>query len=216
MEQSLRNRLTFGPMLLAGLFLLLWVDHAAQRWTKGPGHPAGIGGIGLLILLLIILPIATREIATLFTAERIRPYRVLSASGSGLLVLHAFATQFPWFQPVAASTLAFLIVFVMLFAALTRAMDRETDGAIHRMAGSVLSTMYLGGLGWFLIALRVKHGAATTCSTAATGIILMILLVGKSSTDIGAYFGGRATRQTQTDPLAEPRQNVGRPGLGVC
>ena len=33
MEQSLKNRLTYGPIMLAGLFLLLWLDHYAQQWT---------------------------------------------------------------------------------------------------------------------------------------------------------------------------------------
>jgi phosphatidate cytidylyltransferase len=184
MEQSLKNRLTFGPMMLGGLFLLLWLDHAAQQWTHTHVH-----GIGLAILLLIILPIATVELAMMFTAERIRPYRVLTIIAASSLVLHGFCTQFDWFRPIASSSLAYVVVFVMLAAALTRALDKQTEGAIHRMAGTVLSTMYLGGLGWFLIALRVKHGHHLNGST---GIILFILLVVKF-TDIGAYFGGRAT-----------------------
>jgi phosphatidate cytidylyltransferase len=193
MEQSLKNRLTFGPLMLGGLFLLLWIDWAAQRWTVSPRLPQGIGGIGILILLLFILPYATGEFALLLTAERVRPYRSISAAGSGLLVTHAFLTQFAWFRPVAASSLALLIVFVMMAAALLRALDREPAGAIHRMAGTVLATMYLGGLGWFLVALRVKHSgpAHPDRFNGSTLIILMILLVVKF-TDIGAYFGGRA------------------------
>src|ERR1700688_1704784 len=120
MEQSLKNRLTYGPMMLGGLFLLLWLDHSAQNWTH-------IRGIGLTILLLIILPIATVELATLFTAERIRPYRGLSVCAAAMLVLHAFCTQFDRFRPIAASTLAFTIVFVMLLAALMRALDKQTE-----------------------------------------------------------------------------------------
>jgi phosphatidate cytidylyltransferase len=184
MEQSLKNRLTFGPLMLIGLFLLLWLDHAAQKWT-------GVRGIGIAILMLMILPVAVVELAMLFTAERIRPYRLLTVGAAAAMVLHAFCTQFGWFQKIAASSLALIVVFVMLFAALMRAMDKQTEGAIHRMAGTVLSTMYLGGLSWFLIALRVKHGH-THQFNGSTGIVLMILLVVKT-TDIGAYFGGRAT-----------------------
>ncbi len=205
MEQSLRNRLTFGPMMLAGLFVLLWLDHAIQKWTRGVADNAyGVGGVGLVVLLLLILPIATAEVATLFTAERIRPYRVLSAAGSGLLVAHAFCTQFYGFRRVAASSLAFVVVFVMLAAALARALDRETEGAIHRMAGTVLSTLYLGGLAWFLVALRVKHSTPTYHTfNGSTGIVLMILLVVKA-TDIGAYFGGRATGRHKLIPWLSP------------
>ena len=56
------------------------------------------------------------------------------------------------------------------------------------MAGTVLATLYLGGLAWFLMAIRVKHSKYFSGSTM---VVLMILLVVKF-TDIGAYFGGRA------------------------
>ena len=206
MEQSLRNRLTYGPMMLAGLFVLLWLDHAVQGWT-------GVRGAGLSVLLLLILPVAVAEVATLFTAERIRPYRVLTAAACGLLVGHAFCTQFDWFKPVATSTLAFVIVFVMLAAALMRSLDRQTDGAIHRMAGTVLATMYLGGLAWFLIALRVKRGTVHHVN-GSTGIVLMILLVVKA-TDIGAYFGGRATGRHKLIPWLSPGKTWEGLGWGL-
>lgn len=214
MEQSLKNRLTYGPMMLAGLFGLLSLDHYVQKWTATAGKPGtGLAGLGLLVLLLLISPIAIVELATLFTAERVRPYRTLAGSACGLLVVHAFCTQFAWFQPVAASTLAFIVVFVMLFAALTRSWDKETEGAIHRMAGTVLATMYLGGLAWFLVALRVKH-AGRHQFNGSTGIVLFILLVVKF-TDIGAYFGGRATGRHKLIPWLSPGKTWEGLGWGL-
>jgi phosphatidate cytidylyltransferase len=56
------------------------------------------------------------------------------------------------------------------------------------MAGTVLAALYLGGLAWFLVALRVKGAEHVRGSTM---LILMILLCVKF-TDIGAYFGGRS------------------------
>jgi phosphatidate cytidylyltransferase len=205
MEASLRNRLTFGPIMLAGLGLILWLDNAAERWTlpwmRETFHvDRGVCGIGLLVLLLLVVPLATIEIATLFAAEQVRPYRVISAFGSGALILHAFCSQFPPFQRIAASTLAFIIVFVMLFSALRRAWGKQTQEAILRMAGTVLSTMYLGGLAWFLMALRVKESHHVVGTTM---VILMILLVVKF-TDIGAYFGGRALGRHKLIPWLSP------------
>lgn len=223
MDASLRNRLTFGPIMLAALLGLLYVDHYVQVRTRAAGMvretddrvlwaryresiadqakppalpenpPAinyGVAGVGLLALLIIILPLATQEVARLFTAENVSPYRFISGAGSGSLVIHAFMTQFPVFQPVAASVLAFIIVFVMLSAALRRAWSRQTQGAIVHMAGTVLSTLYLGGLGWFLMALRVKHSFRASGVQGSTMIVVMILLVVKF-TDIGAFFGGK-------------------------
>jgi phosphatidate cytidylyltransferase len=204
MERALRNRLTFGPIMLAGLFLLLWVDHRAQSWTVGAyeyrGEKRGLAGLGVVALLLIAMPGAVAELANLFAAERVRPYRVIAAAGSAALIFHAFATQFPQFQPIAASSLAFIIVFVMLMAALRRALDRQSQDAIVHMAGTVLATLYLGGLAWFLVALRVKGSPRVRGSTV---LVLMILLCVKF-TDIGAFFGGRAFGKRKLIPWLSP------------
>jgi phosphatidate cytidylyltransferase len=153
-------------------------------------HPVhhGLAGVGLLVLLLIVLPIGVAELTTLFTAEQVRPYPVIASFGCGALVLHAFLTQLPKFEIIAGSSLALIVVFVMLLSAGRRAWDRQSDRAIVRMAGTVLATLYLGGLAWFLMAIRVKHSVHFSGSTMG---VLMILLVVKF-TDIGAYFGGRA------------------------
>src|SRR5436190_12375218 len=211
MESSLRNRLTFGPLMLAGLFLLLWLDDSMQRWTRDwmqrryaeENFRGGIGGVGILVLLAIILPIATQELSILFTAERVRPYRILAALGSSLLILHAWLTQFPPFRPIAASAFAFIIVFIMLLAALRRALRKQTQDSITAMAGTVLSTLYLGGLGWFLMALRVKQSPVVHGFEGTTWVVLSILLMVKF-TDIGAYFGGRAFGKHKLIPWLSP------------
>lgn len=180
--------------MLGLLFGLLALDHYVQVWTNSAELNArlqvfgGVGGTGLLALLAIVIPLATVELTSLFAAENVRPYRIVAGGGSFALMAHAFLTQFEWFKPIAASVLAFIVVGVMLISALRRALDRESQDAIHRMAGTLLATLYLGGLAWFLIALRVKTSPNFTGSTM---VILMILLVVKF-TDIGAYFGGRA------------------------
>lgn len=218
MERALRNRLTFGPLMLGALFLLLWLDSAAQGWTRDwldrqTAHHdrVGIQGLGLLIALIAILPLAMDELTILFTAERVRPYRMIAGLGSGALAVHAFLTQFDWFQPVAASALVFIVVFVMIISALRRAWARQSHDAIVSMAGTVLATLYLGGLGWFLMAIRVKQSPRFTGSTL---LILMILVVVKS-TDIGAYFGGRALGRHKLIPWLSPGKTWEGLGCGV-
>jgi phosphatidate cytidylyltransferase len=120
-----------------------------------------------------------------------------------MLVIHGFLTQFPWFQHIAASTLAFIIVLTMVLAAARRASAGHTQEAITRMAGTVLAMLYLGGLGWFLMALRVKHSADPHRYQGSTQAVVMILLVVKF-TDIGAYFGGRALGKRKMIPWLSP------------
>ncbi|MCY2955081.1 MAG: phosphatidate cytidylyltransferase [Planctomycetota bacterium] len=219
MERALRNRLTFGPMMLGALCVLLWMDWRVQQWTRGwmEGQLGrnGLGGVGLLALLLVILPVATLELATLFSAERLEPYRFIAVAGSGSLVVHAFLTQFRRFEEIGASTLAFIVVFVMLLAALRRAWGKQTQEAISHMAGTVLATMYLGGLGWFLMALRVKESVRPGGFHGTTMVILMILLVVKF-TDIGAFFGGRAMGKHKLIPWLSPGKTWEGLGWGVA
>lgn len=210
METSLRNRLTYGPIMGAaviGLFVLDWyVQHITRQWGWNPlrtGTPAGIGGVGILVLLLIALPIAVRELATLFTAEKVQPYKLIAGFGAGALALHAFCTQFVKFQRFSTTALALIVVMTMLLAALRRAMARQTAEAITHMAGTVLATLYLGGLAWFLLALRVKQSAYADRYSGSTIIIVMILCCVKF-TDIGAYFGGRALGRHKLIPWLSP------------
>ena len=208
MEASLRNRLTFGPIMLAGLAAVLVLDHNLQgltrEWMKATftGTQRGVGGIGILFLLILILPLATREIGVLFAAERVRPYPWIAGAGSAALVVHAFLTQFPPFKPIAASVLAFIVAFIPLLAALRRAWDKQTQEAITRMAGTVLAALYLGGLAWFLMAIRVKEGTRSGFR-GTTAVVLMTLLMVKF-TDIGAYFGGRAFGRHKLIPWLSP------------
>lgn len=210
MEPALRNRLTFGPIMLAVLFSLLYADHWFQSWTASQGYldSRGVGGAGLLVLLFLLLPPAVYELAILFSAEHVRPYRSIAFFGSGLLVLHAFLTQFPRFQVISTSSLAMIVVLTMLFAALRRAWHKQTQEAITHMAGTVLAALYLGGLAWFLMALRVKHSSPDTAVNdvgfhGTTMVILMILLTVKF-TDIGAFFGGRAFGKHKLIPWLSP------------
>lgn len=200
MEQSLRNRLTFGPLMIAALLGMLYLDWWLEKTIRINGvRPRGVG---ILILMLLILPPAVYELAHLFAAERVQPYRSIAAVGCAGLVVHAFLTQFQKFQEIATSALAFIIVFVMIFAALRRAFMRQSQDAIHHMAGTVLATLYLGGLAWFLMALRVKH-AGRHLFQGSTMILVMILLVVKA-TDIGAFFGGRALGRHKLIPWLSP------------
>lgn len=210
MEASLKNRLTYGPIMLLGLIAVFVCDHLSEKWTVCDRFPHGVKGICIALLLMTILPLATVELATLFSAKQAKPYRFISGASIVVLLLHAWLTQFPKFEPIAASSLAFIVVGTLLFAALRLAVVRQIEGAIPVMAGTVLATLYLGGQGWFLMALRVKTGVTPTLFGVGGGTfvgttmtVVMILLTVKF-TDIGAYFGGRAFGKHKLIPWLSP------------
>ena len=212
MERALQNRLTYGPLMLGTLIGLLLLDRYVEAHTGGMFASLGgrgVKGVGLLLILLAITPPAVMELARLFAAVQVRPYRLIASVGCSVLVLHAFAMQFPRLADIGTSTLALILVFVMFFAALRRARLRQAQQAIHHMAGTVLATLYLGVQAWFLMALRVKESNHFTGTILS---ILMILLVVKS-TDIGAFFEGKGIGASQVDTLAQPRQDLGGPDL---
>ena len=188
MSPNLRQRLTFGPLLLGGLLAILWLDH----FIEARGGPKGAG---LLAVLLLVVPAATIELARLFTAKNATPFKLIAALGGALIVVHAFLTQFDAFKPIATSTLAFLIVAVPIASALRKVARRQSTEAITSMAGTLLSVMYLGGLGWFLMAIRVKVGGAGTYWSndlfVGTTLHVVTILLCVKATDIGAYFTGK-------------------------
>jgi phosphatidate cytidylyltransferase len=204
MERALRNRLTLGPIMLAALVAILWIDHAVEARTTHLWE-GGLAGVGVAGLLLVVLPLGVFELARLFAAEHVRPFRALAVAGCTAMIVHAFLTQFSWFKPIAASSLAFIVCLVMLLAALKRAMQKQSQEAITHMAGTVLAVLYLGGLAWFLVALRVKHGQNlwSVPFTGTTWHVVMILLAVKF-TDIGAFFVGRAVGKHKLIPWLSP------------
>jgi phosphatidate cytidylyltransferase len=212
MEASLRHRLTYGTLMLAALLATLYLDYKIEKstvgWIRvpidGEIYERGVAGVGLFLLLMVMLPMGVTELAQLFTAENVRPYRAIAAVGSGSLVVHAFLTQFTWFQHISTSTLMFIVVLVMIMAAVRLASHRQTEQAITRMAGTVLAMLYLGGLGWFLMALRVKHSLDRVHGfQGSTQAVVMILLVVKFC-DVGAYFGGKALGRRKLIPWLSP------------
>ena len=173
--------------MLAVLGGVLLGDHYLEVATD-------IKGIGVLALLLLLVPLANLELARLFTAENAVPFKAIASLGGAAIVIHAFLTQFEWFQLIAASTLAFIMVAVPLASALRKVFFRQTEQAILSMAGTLLAVMYLGGLAWFILAIRVKEGREYIDGEAffvgSTAHILTVLLCVKF-TDIGAYFTGK-------------------------
>jgi len=174
----LRYRLLFGPVLIAGIILITWLDQFLEERTGVPATvfvPCGLA-IGVLastelseILKKCGIGVSRRAIGTAvvagFLASGLTPLEgadVLGFGGIGIVCT------------VGAVVLLGSLVFY--------SRKRTTDGVAAAAGATLLAFVYLGLMAGFLIVLRREHTA---------WLVLGIIMVTKSY-DIGAYFTGRA------------------------
>lgn len=177
----MKTRLLLGPVLLAALVLLFWIDERFAR-TGGDGAEWFLRpGFALLAVGLIISPIAGWELKQLF--------RAIGASVSrGMLMVGAITGMcLPWvlpdtLRPLTAFTLTGTAAAGVLFVSMVwHSRTRSSKGVLVAAGAALLSFVYLGVMFGFILALRREHSA---------WVVLGVLVITKSC-DIGAYFTGK-------------------------
>lgn len=197
----LRYRLLLGPVLIAVIVAVLWADEALDR-AAVPGALAPLlggratfpPGVGLLTLALAASPLAASELARILRANGIGASTLLTwiATVCGLLVACLVPTAMP--APRAVMIVATAATFVLILSILHASRGRTVEGVVASAGGALLAFVYLGLLFGFILALRREHSA---------WVVLWIILVTKSS-DIGAYFTGRAIGRHKLIPWLSP------------
>jgi phosphatidate cytidylyltransferase len=177
----LRTRLLLGPLLLAALFAVFWID---ERFAR----PGGIGaswflrpGFALLLTGLVVSPLAAWELKQL--------YRALGASVSrGMLMAGAIVgMSVPWLlpetlQPLTAFTITGTAAAgVLLLSMVWHSRTRSSKGVLVAAGAALTSFVYFGLMFGFVLVLRREHSA---------WVVLGVLVITKSC-DIGAYFTGK-------------------------
>lgn len=194
MPPMLKYRLILGPIMIAALLGVLWLD----QWSADAGHARA----GLAILLLLLLPgihFAAREIALLFRAKGVpthpRVLAIAGMAGCSSVYLTTLAKELDWSQSippgVVVSTLAAVSLLVGIVA---RSWPRNTADTMQCGAAAVFSFVYLGLMPGMLLSIRAEHSAWVLASA---------LLVTKAC-DIGAYFTGRAIGKHKLIPWLSP------------
>ncbi len=195
----MRDRLLLGPVLIAALvgmlFLDQWLDSlAAPSWWFGASGgtlpPASI----ILPLCLALAILGARELAAILKSKGVEASRrILSvAAGAGLLVLCLMPTTTR--APLAVAINSSVAGGVLLTALLYYSRKKSTEGVVAATGGVMLSFVYLGLLFGFLPAIRVEH---------SSWVLLWVLLTTKAC-DIGAYFVGKAVGRHKLIPWLSP------------
>lgn len=201
----MRTRLLLGPVMLLALLGVLWLDetlgHAplpawlADRIMGHRGAEAHVPpGALLLVIGVLLVPLAARELGAMFKAGSVRASRwIMSVGGiAGLLVS---ATAPAAGSPARAVALVASVgALVLVCALLWHVRDRQTSGAAAAVGAAMMAFVYLGLMFGFVIALRNEHSA---------WVVLGVIVVVKSC-DIGAYFVGKAMGRRKLIPWLSP------------
>ncbi len=204
----LRYRLITGPILivlLLGVVMLdNWVDSRQlsgplQELFRGKDRPSrGLVLFGLSLLL--VAPLAARELSAIFRANEImaRTWLTLLAIVTGLVVCYSIPTRTAT-TPGTETTMTIAIVTtgmiaVFVIALLTFSRDRNVAGVIAAAGAVMFAMVYIGFMFGFLLALRREHSA---------WIIVGVIAVTKAC-DTGAYFTGRAIGKHRMIPWLSP------------
>lgn len=196
MPIMLKYRLILGPIMIALLLGVLWLD----QWMEQAGHARS----GLMILLVLVLPgifFASRELAILLRAKGVATgYRVLFLSGAaGCAGVYAVLQEDLYIAGPTVMLLVSLGIGALLLGVLVQCKGQNTEGTMAAGAAAVFAFVYLGLMPGTLLAIRVmpfEH---------AVWILAAALLTTKSC-DIGAYFTGRAIGKHKLIPWLSPKK----------
>ncbi len=191
----LSQRLIFGPIMIAALVGLMWLDEVAGRvLVKVDGLVALPKGGVLLLAALAVALLVARELAYIFQAAGVR------ASARSMWAAGALGLIGSWIAPAlnghGAAAMNTAIALALVGGAIWHIRHKQLEGAAGAIASTLFGFVYLGVLFGFLLALR-QHQPAW--------VILGILVVTKSS-DIGAYFTGRAIGRHHLIPWLSPKK----------
>jgi len=197
----LKYRLIFGPIMIAVLVGLFFLDNHLQQvnWVLSAGKAIGLShglppGLGVLGLFMLLIILGSRELGQVFAAKQM-------STTSGILVLGGFLGLglmyiLPtWAAQNALPIFATAIGFVFLFALVVHCWPKQqTEGSVRAGGAAVFAMVYVGILPGFW--LLVRHDFT---SWVVVGLIMIT-----KSCDIGAYFTGRAIGRHKLIPWLSP------------
>ena len=200
----LKYRLTFGPMMIAALLGIIWLDNKLDRiditdtWIQdlffGRTYlPAGLIMLGLFLLLITL---SVGELAKMFKAKNAQvDFLMLWLSGIvGCTLVYAIP-----YKMSSESTMAIYASFMVglfILTLLRLACKKTTKGALLIGSITMFGFIYIGVLPGFYLAIRRWHDA---------WMIAAIILIIKSC-DIGAFFTGCSIGKHKMIPWLSPKK----------
>ena len=191
-------RLITGPLLIVAWLALMFFDDRLDAahwpawfeslWSLRGGRPRGV--LLTVLLLLVVAPLAARELSTIVQGNGIASRRWLTvlAAVAGVLTLAL------WPEPNRAAVVATAAVALCALSMIVFTRGHAVDGVLAAMGATLFAFVYLGLMPGFLLLLRQNSSA---------WLVVGVVLATKSC-DIGAYFTGRAIGRHKLIPWLSP------------
>jgi len=187
------QRLITGPLLIAFILGVVWLDASLDADAAARGLPPGLVLFGLLCALAALI---AREI-TAFLRAASAPVSATVCALAALLGLAgtAGATLAPTHVGVAG-VVATALALMLLAALLRMSRDRDPKGSLLLVGGALLAGVYGGVLPGFWMLVRLEH----------TPWLLVGAILTTKASDIGAYFTGMSIGRNKMIPWLSPKK----------
>lgn len=197
----MRERLIVGPILIALVIGLAWLDDVldrslAQGWWPTPLAEAGTLPPGLIIvpLLVIIIALACGELQSMLASKGVRVGRFTLVTSALLGLACWLLPLLPYAWAGARAISPTLAAASLAFGMASYLRRKSPEGVLAATGASLIAFVYLGLLPGFLLGIRVESGVA---------VLVWTVLVVKSC-DIGALFTGKAIGRHKLIPWLSP------------
>lgn len=153
-------------------------------------------GMIMLIVWLVLIALASRELTRLFRAKKldVSPIMIAVSGMVGCFLIYAIPHDFN--AQVTMALYASVLAVVFMAALIRHSWGGQTEGAIAAGSATMFTMIYLGILPGFYLAIRRWQ---------SPWVIVAIILIVKSC-DIGAYFTGRLLGRTQLIGWLSPKK----------
>jgi len=199
----LRYRMIVGPLLIALMLGLFWLDASLSRveltgWWRAlfADRPRPPSGMVLLACVIALIPPAARELARLFRGVGLPGHPLLISIASICCALSLYSTPMMLRASTGATIIATVLVGVFIVTLLWHSRDAQVQGVIAAAGATMIAVVLLGIMLGFYLAIRRWHSA---------WVVLAVILITKSG-DIGAYFAGRAFGRHKLIPWLSPKK----------
>jgi len=188
------QRLITGPLLIAAILALVWLDGRLEDAAVARGLPPGLVLLALSALLSLAI---AREVAQFLRSAGL-PASTGSCVLAALLGLGGTVGAALVAEPLSASGMVATATVLMLVIALLRmARGRDPQGSLMLAGGTLLAGVYGGVLLGFWMLVRLEHSAW----------LLVAAILTTKSCDIGAYFTGMAIGRHKMIPWLSPKKS---------